>query len=101
MSPPCAFLDRALDHVLGDVLGAGREDRGAQARIERRVGLAELGGGGDFARELAEQLGFNLILPPLAVHDVLELGMSSHRLLLNATGKPAEINETVEPVRMH
>jgi hypothetical protein len=49
-----------------------------QARVHRRVGHAELGRHGDLARQLAEQLGFHLILPPLAVHDVLELGMSGH-----------------------
>ena len=51
------LLDGALDVVLGHVLGARREDRGAQARIERRVRQAELGGTGDFAGELGEQLG--------------------------------------------
>jgi hypothetical protein len=33
---------------------------------------------GDFARQLAEQLGLLSVLPPLAVHDVLELGMAGH-----------------------
>ena len=37
------------------------------------IGHAELGGDSDFAGKLAEQLRFRRILPPLAVHDVLEL----------------------------
>ena len=49
--------------------------------IHRRVGQAELRRHGDFARELAEQLGLLRVLPALAVHDVLELGMSGHRLV--------------------
>jgi len=72
--------DRPLDDVLGHVLGACREDRRTEPRVERRVGLAELRSGGDFAGELAEQLGARLILAPLAVHDVLELRMSGHDL---------------------
>src|SRR5665647_2160631 len=32
----------------------------------------------DLARELAEQLGADFVLLPLAVHDVLELGMTGH-----------------------
>jgi hypothetical protein len=77
------LLDRAVDVVLGHVLGARGEHRRAQARIHGGVGQAELGGDGDFTRELAEQLGFHRILPPLAVHDVLELGMAGHDLLLD------------------
>src|SRR5207244_1232707 len=53
-------------------------------------GQAELGGGGDFARQLAEQLGFDLILPPLAVHDVLELRMSGHGPLRGTPRAPSE-----------
>ena len=58
---------------------------GAQARVHGRVGQAELGRDGDFARQLGEQLGLDLILPPLAVHDVLELGMTGHALLLDGS----------------
>jgi len=76
--------DRALDHVLGHVLGPRRDDGGAEPRIERRIGLAELGGRGDFSGELAEQLGARLILAPLAVHDVLELRMTGHNPLCDA-----------------
>jgi len=41
-------------------------------------GRPDLGRHRDLARQLAEQLGAHLILAPLAVHDVLELGMTSH-----------------------
>ena len=43
-----------------------------------RVGQADLGRHRDLARELGEQLGAERVLPPLAVHDVLELGMAGH-----------------------
>ncbi len=72
------LLDGALDIVLGHVFGARCDHSGPQPRIHRRVGGAELGRDGDFARELAKQLGLLRVLPPLAVHDVLELGMSGH-----------------------
>ena len=72
------LLDRALDGVLGHVLGARRDHRRPQPRVHRRVGHAELRRHRDFARELAEQLGPDFVLPPLAVHDVLELGMTGH-----------------------
>jgi hypothetical protein len=72
------LFDGALNIVLRHVLGTGGQDGGAQARIERRVGQAHFGRHCDFARELAEQLGAHLILAPLAVHDVLELGMTGH-----------------------
>ena len=75
------LLDRALDIVLRHVLGAGGNDGGAQAWIHHRIGQAELGRDGDFARELAEQLGLHRVLPPLAVHDVLELRMPGHNRL--------------------
>ena len=54
------------------------QDRGAQARIVAGIGQPVLGGDGDLARQLGEQLGAHLILAPLAVHDVLELGMAGH-----------------------
>jgi len=41
-------------------------------------GWPHLGRDGDFPRQLAEQLRLLRILPALAVHDVLELGMSGH-----------------------
>jgi hypothetical protein len=73
------LLDGTVDIVLRHVLGARRKDRRTQARIECRIRETELGRDGDFTRELAEQLGARLILAPLAVHDVLELGMTCHR----------------------
>ncbi len=76
------LLDRAVDVVLRHVLHARCDHRRPQPRVHRRIRHAELGGHGDFARELAEQLGFGRILSPLAVHDVLELGMAGHRSLL-------------------
>jgi hypothetical protein len=36
---------------------------------------------GDLARELGEQLGAHRILLALAVHDVLELGVTGHGVL--------------------
>jgi hypothetical protein len=72
------LVDGALDVVLGHGLGLGRDDRGAQPRIVRRVRHAEPRGHRDFAAELGEQLGALLIGAPLLVHDVLELGMTGH-----------------------
>jgi hypothetical protein len=37
-----------------------------------------LGRDGDFTRQLGKQLGTLFILPPLAEHDVFELGMTGH-----------------------
>ena len=96
------LLDRALDIVLRHVLRARGEHRGAQARIHGRVGQPQLGRDGDFARELAEQLGLRRVLPPLAVHDVLELRMSGHGLLprlLNDARPPAPDLATSETRR--
>src|ERR1700677_343473 len=76
------LLHGAFDRVLRHVLLAGGNDRGAQPRIHRRVGLAEFGGDGDFPRQLAEQFRLLGVLPALAVHDVLELGMSGHAISL-------------------
>src|SRR5258708_22559641 len=73
------LLDGALDIVLRHVLLTCRDDRGAQARVHCRVRRAELGSHGDFTRQLAEHLRLLGVLPPLAVHNVLELGMSRHR----------------------
>src|SRR5207253_1661065 len=53
-------------------------DRGAQPRVHDGVRGPELGRDGDFPRQLAEQLRLLGVLPPLAVHDVLELGMAGH-----------------------
>ena len=85
------LLDGAVDVVLRHVLGARRKHRRAQARIECRVGQTELGRNGDFPRKLAEQLGARLILAPLAVHDVLELGMTCHRKTCAYVVMPAAI----------
>jgi hypothetical protein len=57
------------------------------ARIHAGVRLAHLGRDGDFPRQLAEQFRLLGILPALAVHDVLELGMSGHA---DASGIRAE-----------
>ena len=64
--------------VLRHVLLAGGDDGRAQPRVHRRIGLAHLGRDGDFPRQLAEQFRLLGILPALAVHDVLELGMAGH-----------------------
>ena len=67
------LVDGALDVVLGHVLGAGGEDRGAQARVHVGIGHAHLGRDGDFAGELGEHLGAHRVHLALAVHDILEL----------------------------
>jgi len=67
------LLDGALDRILRHVLGTGRDDGGTQARVHARIGRSHLGRDRDLARQLAEQLGLDRVLPPLAVHDVLEL----------------------------
>ena len=72
------LLDRALDVVLGHVLGARGLNGEAQARVHVRVGQPCLGRNRDLARELGKQLGARRVLAPLAVHDVLELRMAGH-----------------------
>src|SRR5262249_40257881 len=88
------LLDGAIDIVLRHILRARRDHRRPQPRVHGRIGHAELGGDCDLARELAEQLGFRRILPPLAVHDVLELGMAGHALLLDARPAPDHARST-------
>src|SRR5262249_23132121 len=66
------------DVVLGHVLGAGGQNCGAQARVHVRIRHAELRRDRDLAGELGEQPGARRILAHLAMHDVLELGMSGH-----------------------
>ena len=68
-----SLLDGAVDRILRHVLRTRRDHGRAQARVHGGVGHAELGGDGDFPRQLAKQLGLHRVLPALAVHDVLEL----------------------------
>ena len=96
------LLDGAIDIVLRHVLGARCKHSCAQPRVHRGVRQAKLGGHRDFARELAEQLGLRFVRPPLAVHDVLELGMAGHgfRLASSMVG-PARANRALgEPGQM-
>uniref|UniRef100_A0A0N4ZGF4 LigA n=1 Tax=Parastrongyloides trichosuri TaxID=131310 RepID=A0A0N4ZGF4_PARTI len=72
------LVDGPLDDVLGQAFGLGVVDRQTQARVHRRIGHARLGGDGDFARQLGEQLGPRRVCAALAVHDVLEFGMAGH-----------------------
>src|SRR5258708_12283307 len=103
--PAHRFFDGAIDIVLGHVLRAGGDDRRAQARVHGGIGQSQLRRDGDFAREFSEQLGLRRILPPLAVHDVLELGVAGHGVAPRRPGprkkrdraKPWTMNETVAP----
>src|SRR5690606_28957283 len=72
------LLVGAVDIVLGHGLGAGIGHGQAQPGIEGGIGLAHLGGDGDFARPLGKDLGPDRIRPALAMHDVLGVGMASH-----------------------
>jgi len=76
------LLHRALDRILRHVLLPGGDDGRAQPGIHGGIGQAHLGRNRDFARQLAEQFRLLGILPALAVHDVLELGMAGHGCLL-------------------
>ena len=73
------LLHGALDIVLRHVLGARRLDGEAQARIEGGVRLADLRRDRDLAGELREELGAHGVLLALAMHDILELGMTGHQ----------------------
>ncbi len=73
-----AALDRALDRVLGHVGLAGGDNRAAQPRIGVGVGQPVARRGGELADQLGEDLGALFVLRALAIHDVLELGMTSH-----------------------
>src|SRR5262249_20283801 len=57
---------------------ARRDHRSAEPRVHGGGGGAELGCDRDFPGQVAEQLRLLGILPPLSVHDVLELGMAGH-----------------------
>jgi hypothetical protein len=74
----CRLPDGTLYIVLRHVLGPRGHHRGAQSRVHGGIGYPQPRGDGDLACKLAKQLGFCRILPPLAVHDVLELRMSGH-----------------------
>src|SRR5918998_1390850 len=63
--------------------------RAAPPRVHGGVGQAHLGRDGDFAGELGEELGADRVDPALAVHDVLELGMSGHRGLRSGRARDA------------
>ena len=58
--------------------GGALGESGSVAFMFDRVGHTRLGRDGDFARQLGEQLGAGRVGAPLAVHDVLELGMAGH-----------------------
>ena len=80
------LLDGAVDVILRHVFRARILDGEAQAGVHLGIRQAELRGDGDFARQLGEQLGPLGVGRTLAVHDVLELGMSGH------LGRPIEAN---------
>src|SRR5262245_49963914 len=73
------LLDCAVNVIFRHVLGPRREHGGPEPRIECRVRQAELGRYRYFTCKFAEQLGARLILAALAMHNVLELGMTSHK----------------------
>ena len=72
------LFDRALDVVLRHVFLPRRDHGCPQPRVHRGVGGSKLGGDRNFPGQLAEQFRLLGILPSLAVHDVLELGMAGH-----------------------
>ena len=51
---------------------------GAEARVHVRIGQAHLGRDGDLAAQFRKHAGALLILRALAMHDVLEFGMTGH-----------------------
>ena len=75
-----ALLDRVVDLVLGHVDGLALVDGHAQARVERRVAAAHLGGHGDFLGDFGERGAALFVLAALAVLDVGPFGMSGHGL---------------------
>ena len=78
-----AAFDGTLDRILGHVRGARRRHRRAQARVLHGIGKARAGGHGQLADQLGEDLGALGVLRALAVHDVLELGVTGHAALFN------------------
>ena len=83
----CLF-DGALDIVLRHVFRAGGQDGGAQPRIHGRIGQAQFRGDGNFAGELGKELGADRILLALFMHDVFELAMSRHSVLVSNAAPP-------------
>jgi hypothetical protein len=73
-----SLLDRVVDLVLGHVDALALVDRQPQARVERRVAAAHLGGYGDFLGDLGKGCAALFILAALAVLDVGPLGVSCH-----------------------
>jgi len=74
-----AALDRTLDGIPRHIGGARRGQGGTKAGIHVGIGQAGARRGGQFADQLGEDLGALRVLRALAMHDVLELGMTGHR----------------------
>jgi len=73
-------LDRALDRVLGHVVGQGLVDRQAQARVAAEIRAAHLGRDRDLADEFGKQLAALGILAFLAVLNIGPFTVSGHGL---------------------
>ena len=71
-------LDRPIDRVARHVGVACRDHRRPQPRVRRRIGGTQPGSRRDLADQLGVDLRLGRVLPALAMHDVLELGMASH-----------------------
>src|SRR5215218_2243420 len=83
------LVDRPLNVVLGHRLRLGREDGRAQAGIHFRIRQAHLRRDGDFAAQFREHRRALFVLRPLAMHDVLEFGMTRHCCSLRETERVA------------
>ena len=89
--------ERRLQHLQGQ-----RSDGRAQPRVRRRIRAAHFRGHGDFLGQLAEELGPLGVLGAFAEHDVLEFGMTRHRLcstrvflVFNLCGDPRAVLQTL------
>ena len=82
-----AALDRALDIVLGHVVGIGLVHRQAQARIARRIAPAHARGYRDLLDQSGEYLAALGILLALAVLDICPLAVSCHDVLQIVIGR--------------
>src|SRR5205807_6752175 len=73
------LLDRPVDVVGGHVLGLGRVDRGAQARIASGVTTAPLGGDRDFPDQAGEHRAAFGVGHRLLTLDLFPFTVAGHR----------------------
>ena len=83
LAAACAFLNRALDRVLGHGLPARCQQSKPQARVHIWITAPQLCRHGNFPPQLGKNFGARRILPPLAVFNIRPFGMTCHARIFN------------------